>query len=154
MKKKKNKKELDKISCGSAETFPTKLSRENYFQCPVWFADAPEFVKDLNKASDKYIEVARKNLKKDIDKRNKKFGDIGDMGHVFHSTPLVGDPNFLTLQNYIGATAQNLLIEMGFSLDNHQIFITEMWVQEFAKEVQVSIHYILTGMVICPDSIF
>ena len=41
MKKKKNKKELDKISCGSAETFPTKLSRENYFQCPVWSADAP-----------------------------------------------------------------------------------------------------------------
>ena len=81
MKKKKiSKEELDKISCGSAETFPTQLNKEEYFQCPVWFADAPQFVNDLNKASDKYIKAASKNLKKDITKRNKKFGDRGDMG--------------------------------------------------------------------------
>ena len=131
---KRSKKELDKISCGSAETFPTQLNRENYFQCPIWFADAPQFVNDLNKASDKYIEVAKKNLKKDIAKRNKKLGDKGDMGNVFHSNSLIGDPNFLELQNYIGATAHNLLVEMGFSMDNHQLFTTELWVQEFAKK--------------------
>ena len=131
---KKSKKEFDKVSCGSAEVFPAQLEREDYFKCPVWFADAPEFVKDLNKASDKYIKVAKKNLKKDIDKRNKKFGDRGDLGHVFHSSSLIGDPNFLSLQNYIGATAHNLLVEMGFSMDNHQLFMTEMWVQEFAKK--------------------
>ena len=132
-KAKRSKQELDKISCGSAETFPIQLTREDYFQCPIWFADAPRFVDDLNKASDSYIETAKKNLKKDIAKRNKKFGDIGDMGHVFHSSSLIGDPNFLTLQNYIGATAHNLLGEMGFDMTNHQLFTTEMWVQEFAK---------------------
>ena len=116
-----------------AETFPTQLGREDYFKCPIWFADAPKFVKDLNKASDKYIEVAKKNLKKDIAKRNKKFGNKGDMGHVFHSNSLIGDPNFLQLQNYIGATAHNLLEEMGFDMTNYQLFTTEMWVQEFAK---------------------
>ena len=72
-KKKRSKKELDKISCGSAQTFPTQLGREDYFKCPIWFADAPQFVEDLNKASDKYIEVAKKNLKKDIAKRNKSW---------------------------------------------------------------------------------
>ena len=117
----------------SADTFPTQLNRENYFQCPIWFADAPQFVADLNKASDKYIKVAKKNLKKDIAKRNKKFGDKGDMGHVFHSSSLIGDPNFNPLLNYIGATAHNLLGEMGFDMTNHQLFTTEMWVQEFAK---------------------
>ena len=78
--------------------------------------------------------AAKKNLKKDIAKRNKKFGDRGDMGNVFHSVSLIGDPNFLPLQNYIGATAHNLLGEMGFDLTNFQVFITEMWVQEFAKK--------------------
>jgi len=125
MKKKKSK---------SAKTFPTQLNREDYFKCPIWFADAPQFVYDLNKASDSYIEIAKKNLKKDIAKRNKKLGDKGDMGHVFHSTALIGDPNFLPLQNYIGATAHNLLGEMGFDMTNHQLFTTEMWVQEFAKK--------------------
>ena len=133
-KKKRSQKELDKISCGSAETFPKQLSRENYFQCPIWFADAPQFVADLNKASDPYIETSKKNLKKNIAKRNKKFGDRGDMGHVFHSNTLIGDPNFLPLQNYIGATAHNLLGEMGFDMTNYQLFTTEMWVQEFAKK--------------------
>jgi uncharacterized protein (TIGR02466 family) len=132
-KVKKTKKHFDKISCGSARSFPKNLNREDIFKCPIWFADEPAFVGDLNKASDSYIEIAKKNLKKDIDKRNKKFGDIGDMGNVFHSTGLIGDPNFKQLQDYIGATAHNLLIEMGFDLTNYQLFTTELWVQEFAK---------------------
>jgi len=133
-KVKKTKKQFDIMSCGSATSFPQKLSLEEYFKCPIWVGDAPEFVKDLNTASDKYIEEAKKNLKKDIAKRNKKFGDRGDMGHVFHSTTLIGDPHFVDLQNYIGATAHNLLGEMGFDMTNYQIFITELWVQEFAKK--------------------
>ena len=114
-------------------SFPKQLAREDLFKCPIWFADEPKYVKKLNKASDKYIKEAQKNLKKDINKRNKKFGDKGDMGHVFHSISLIGDPKFKELQDYIGATANNLLLEMGFDLTHYQIFTTEMWVQEFAK---------------------
>ena len=133
-RKVKTQKELDKISCGSAKSFPQQLNREDLFKCPIWFADEPAFVDDLNRASDKYIEESKKNLKKDIDKRNKKFGDKGELGYVFHSTSLTGDPNFLELQNYIGATAHNLLNEMGFDMTNYQLFTTELWVQEFAKQ--------------------
>ena len=116
------------------KSFPKELYREDHFKCPIWFADEPFFVKDLNKASDKYIKQAQKNLKKDIDKRNKKFGDKGDMGHVFHSISLIGDPKIKELHDYIGATAHNLLGEMGFDMTNYQLFTTEMWVQEFAKD--------------------
>ena len=100
---------------------------------PIWFADSPEFVEDLNKASDKYIEEAKKTIQPDIDKRNKLNKTKGDLGSVYHSTTLIRDPNFKDLLNYIGATSQNLLIEMGFDMTNHQLFTTEMWVQEFAK---------------------
>jgi len=115
-------------------SFPKQLNLEEYFKCPIWWADEPKFVKKLNKASDKYIKQAQKTLKENIDKRNKKFGDKGDMGHVFHSTSLIGDPKFKDLQDYVGATANNLLKEMGFDLKDYTIFITEMWVQEFAKK--------------------
>ena len=124
-KKKTNKKILE---------YPKKLNLEQYFACPIWWADESGFVNKLNKASDKYIEEAKKNLKKIISERNKKFGDRGDMGNLFHSTSLIGDSNFKELQDYIGATSNNLLIEMGFDLTNYSIFITEMWVQEFAKK--------------------
>ena len=128
MKKKKTKNKKQKLS------FPQQLSREDLFKCPIWFAKEPGFVDSLNKASDAYIEESKKLLKKDIDKRNKKFGDKGDMGHVFHSTSLIGDPAFKELQDYIGATSHNLLTEMGYDLKEYAVFTTEMWVQEFAKK--------------------
>ena len=71
--------------------YPKELKREDQFSSPVWFADTPEFVDDLNKASDPYILAAKKQSKKELDKRNKQLGNKGDMGHVFHSTSLVGD---------------------------------------------------------------
>ena len=99
-------------------SYPKQLFLEEFFKCPIWYADEPKFVKKLNKASDKYIKESQKNLKKQIDERSKKFGDKGDMGHVFHSTTLINDPKFKELQDYVGATSYNLLIEMGFDLTN------------------------------------
>ena len=128
MKKKKKSKKQE------APKFPQILTREEFFKCPIWFADEPAFVEPLNNASDKYIEASKKTLKPTIDERNKKFGNKGDMGHVFHSTSLIGDPAFLDLQNYTIATAHNLLQEMGFDLSNHEMWMMELWVQEFAKK--------------------
>ena len=125
---KKKKKRIKKPN------YPQQLSREDYFKCPIWFADAPEFVADIDKASDKYIDEAKKTLQPDIDKLNKTNKTKGDLGSVYHSTSLIGDPAFKVLTDYIGATSNNLLMEMGFDLSGHKIFTTEMWVQEFAND--------------------
>ena len=37
-----------------------------YFKTPIWTEEKPEFVKSLNKASDKYIKESRKTQKKYI----------------------------------------------------------------------------------------
>ena len=126
MKKKKIKKPKE-------PAYPKQLKTEEHFKCPVWFADAPKFVDDLNKASDKYIDTARKTLQPDIDKRNKVNKTKGDLGRVYHSSTLIGDPDFKDFSNYVGATSYNLLMEMGFDMSGYQLFTTEMWVQEFAK---------------------
>ena len=105
------KKKKKRIKKPKTITYPTQLNREDYFKCPIWFADAPEFEKKLNDASDKYIEASKKILKPAIDKRNKEFGDKGDMGHVFHSTSLIGDPNFLELQNQLEGTENRIKME-------------------------------------------
>ena len=76
------KKKKKRIKKPKAITYLTQLFREDYFKCPIWFADAPEFEKKLNDASDKYIEESNKTLKPAIDKRNKKFGDKGDMSCI------------------------------------------------------------------------
>ena len=110
-----------------------QLYREDYFSCPIYWMDKPEWVKKLNKASDPYIKKAAKNNKKQIDERTKKYGNKGDHGMVHHSTSLINDPKFADLQEWIIATANNLLIEQGYDLSGYQVFLTEMWVQEFSK---------------------
>ena len=115
------------------KTFPKLLQREDYFKCPLWVGDAPEFLSTLIKATDPYIKKAQKNEEKNIKERTKKLGDKKDMGHIYHSTTLIGDPKFNSLHNYILATSYNLLDEMGFSLERFKMFITESWVQEFAR---------------------
>ena len=67
MKKKKNR--IRKLK---EPTYPIQLNREDYFKCPIWFADEPKFVNNLNKASDIYIDESKKNLQSIIDKRNKE----------------------------------------------------------------------------------
>ena len=56
----------------------------NYFNTTIWTEQKPEFVKSLNKASNKYIKEARNRNKAHI----KKYGDFG-ISH--HSTPLLNN---------------------------------------------------------------
>tara|TARA_R110000796_G_scaffold74090_1_gene166329 strand:- start:1191 stop:1829 length:639 start_codon:yes stop_codon:yes gene_type:complete len=102
-------------------TFPSILHLENYFQCPIWYADCPSFVSKLNKYSNSYIKESKKKKKNNI-------------GEVFHSTTLLGDNNFVNFQSYVLKTCTNLLDEMGFDLTNYQLFLNEFWVQEFSKK--------------------
>ena len=125
MKKKKKLKEANK---------PETLNTEHYFASPIYFTDKPEWVNDLNKAANPFIEQSRKTNSTLIKKRNKKFGNKGEHPWVHHSTTLIGNPEFKVLQDYIGATAWNLLDGQGFDLSNHTIYITELWVQEFSKD--------------------
>ena len=98
-----------------------------YFKTPVWFEEKPEFVKSLNKASDKYIKEARKRDKKNI-RINKDFGT------THHSTPLTRDNDFIDLRNYIGQKSWEFLDHSGFDMTQYQTLFSEMWVQEFFSQ--------------------
>ena len=140
MKKKKKKIKKSK--------YPQKLNREDYFKCPIWFGDAPEFVSEIDNASDKYIDEAKKNMQPSIDKRNKANKIKGDLGSVYHSTTLIGDPKFKGLTNYIGATSHNLLLEMGFDMSQVINYLLQKCGYKNLLKVGVdTIHYIHIGMV-------
>ena len=132
MKKKKKLQALCQASEGANKR--DTLTTVHYFISPIYYTDKPEWLKTFNTASDAYIKQARLNNLEDIKKRNKKLGNKGEHVWVHHSTTLINDPHFKVIQDYIGATAWNLLDGQGFDLSNHSIFITELWVQEFSKD--------------------
>ena len=102
------------------------MDLNEYFRTPVWAEDKPEFVKSLNKASDKYIKEARK-----VQKNYIKIH--GDFGNSYHSTPLTRDNDFLDLRNYIGQKSWEFLDYHGYDMKLYQTMFSEMWVQEFSK---------------------
>ena len=77
------------------KNFPKVLARQDTFVSPIWIGDAPQYLKQINKISDPYIKASKKNFKKEIDTRNKTFGDKKDHGFVFHSTSLIQEKNLL-----------------------------------------------------------
>jgi len=97
-----------------------------YFKTPIWIEEKPEFIKSLNKASNKYIKDAKKR-EKDFIKKN------GDFGRSYHSTPLTMDNNFLDFRNYIGQKSWEFLDWCGFDMQQYTTMFSELWVQEFAK---------------------
>jgi uncharacterized protein (TIGR02466 family) len=99
----------------------------DYFHTPIWSEQKPEFVKSLNKVSNKYIKEARKKNKDYI----KQFGDFGTS---HHSTPLTKDNNFLDFRNYVGQKSWEFLDHMGYDMNLYQTMFSEMWVQEFSKK--------------------
>ena len=99
----------------------------SYFPTVVWSEEKPEFVKSLNKASNKYISDARKREKEFIKKH-------GDFGRSYHSTPLTADNDFLDFRNYIGQKSWEYLDHQGYDMQQYTTMFSEMWVQEFAKK--------------------
>src|SRR6056300_452637 len=112
-----------------------ELKKEYYFASPIWYIDAPQFLKKLDKASDSYIKEAQQLLKPTITERKKKYKvNKGDFGLVAHSKSLIPDANFKEFMDYSGNIAVKLLDEMGYDLTNYRTAFTELWVQEFAKK--------------------
>ena len=133
MKKKKTVKEA--IEQITTEAKPDQLALSSYFQTPVFSIDKPEWVDSLNKVCDEYINAAKNNNKQAIKDREKLLGKkIGDFAMSHHSTSLIGDARITDFQSYVGQTAYNLLGNMGYDMKDHELFFTELWVQEFSEK--------------------
>jgi uncharacterized protein (TIGR02466 family) len=112
-----------------------ELKKEYYFASPIWYVDAPQFLKQLDKASDRHIKEAQELLKSTMNERDKKYKvKKGDFGLVAHSGPLINDPKFKDFIYYTGNIAVKLLDEMGYNLKGYKTAFTELWVQEFSKK--------------------
>ena len=104
-----------------------------YFQTPVWIAEAPMFLKNTIKLTDKYIKKADKLLKDKLKNEPKWKKDIGTFGLSKHSESFSQDPKAKDLVEFIGQRSYEFLDWQGFDLRNHSLHFTEFWVQEFSK---------------------
>ncbi len=114
------------------------LNKSDYFSCPVYTIEKPEWVSKIDKACDKHIKEAYKREKPKQQQRKKDLGTkhynaVKDHGMSYHSGPIERDPALKEFVDYCGNTARNILDEQGFDMSNYTMFFTECWVQEFSK---------------------
>ena len=105
------------------------MNINEYFKTPLWSEQKPDFVKSLNKATNKYIKAAR-----NFPEAKKHIKEFGDFGRSYHSSSLTSDNNFLDFKNYVGQKSCEYLDHQGFDMSKYTTMFTEMWVQEFAKK--------------------
>ena len=94
--------------------------KENYFSCPIWIEQKPEFLNLAIAGSERHIKEARKNNK--------------DFGLAHHSKNLTNDPDFNEFSKYIIQKSFLFLYDHGYCLKDYSLIVTVIWVQEFSKE--------------------
>ena len=110
------------------------IKTEIYFQTPIYLVNIPQWIKPINKISDKYIKEAVKNNKKKIKDKTKKYKkSMKDFGIVNHSTPMFNDPEMKTFTDYVSGFSYKLLDHQGFDMSIYNLIWNELWVQEFPK---------------------
>jgi len=105
------------------------------FITPIFLEQKNEWLNNLNLYCDPYIDNEKKDNKKIIEEHKIKFNkDVKDFGMTHHSLPLNNNINFEEFNNYVKAKSYSLLEDMGYDLNNYNLYLTELWVQEFAEQ--------------------
>ena len=110
---------------------PLNFKVEETFKCPIYLADKPEWVDDLNKASDPIIARLKKNWKKKIKDPKEPTKNLPNS---YHSELLWQYPEFQPIANLILQQSWNILAWQGYNLTGRKPLMTELWVQEFPEE--------------------
>jgi len=97
-----------------------------FFDSILIFQDN-SWLHNLNKFTEDYIIKSRSENKKQAI-NNREFGFSN------HSLFLSNDENFLEFTKFICKKSFNYLDEQGYDLSNYSLVVTELWVQEFAKD--------------------
>ena len=92
------------------------------FKETIYFYEKEEWVDNLNKVSDPYIEEA-KQLNK----------NLNSLGITHHSSSLIQDINFKEFIEFVNKNSYEILNKQGYDLSNYFLATTELWVQEFSS---------------------
>jgi uncharacterized protein (TIGR02466 family) len=106
----------------------TQLQVADYFPCPIYLIDRPDFLETVNEVSEEALEVQRKER------------DLDEIYPVYMTDNYFGDPRMADFTEFIGLTAWNILNEQGYAMSGKAVSFTEMWTQEHYKHSAMDAH--------------
>lgn len=112
-----------------------EIKHESFFSSPIYRIEKPEWLTKINKACEPVIKKAKKQNDLFFKQRDKTYGiKKGDFGWSHHTGMIVDLPGLEELKDFTIKSSYQVLDEMGYSLKNYALAITEFWAQEFSKK--------------------
>jgi uncharacterized protein (TIGR02466 family) len=103
-----------------------ELIKHSWFASPIYLVKETEFLEDCLTNTEAYIFNAKQKILSET--KGNTFGKS------YHSTTLIGDKKFLPLQKKAMDLATTILKDQQYSIDLYNLYISEMWVQEFSEQ--------------------
>ena len=126
---KKSKQKVCKAAESVAEVvLQTQLQVANYFPCPVYLIERPDFLEVVQSVSEEGLAAQRKTQ------------DLNEIYPVVMSGNFFGDPRITKFSEFVGGTAWNILNEQGYAMQDKVVSFTEMWTQEHHKHSAMDQH--------------
>ena len=110
------------------EILNTQLQVAQYFPCPVYFIERPDFLDIVNTVSEENLDVQRKER------------GLNEIYPLYMTNNYYADPRMENFSQFIGATAWNILNEQGYAMQDKAVQFTEMWTQEHYKHSAMDAH--------------
>lgn len=104
------------------------LAVEHYFTCPVYTADASEFLDSVREVSEEYL--ARVRAEQPLD----------EIYPVYMSTGYHDDSRMAKFVHFVTSAALNILDTQGYDMSRFAMGISEMWTQEHHKHSAMEQH--------------
>lgn len=104
------------------------LAMENYFCCPVYTADASEFLDTVREVSEEYLAKARVEQQ------------LNEIYPVYMSGGYSDDPRLEKFTHFVSEAARAVLDSQGYDMSNFAMRFSEMWTQEHHKHSAMEQH--------------
>lgn len=98
-----------------------------YFKSPLYLIEKPEWLSNINKICDKYIDEQKSISKQDINY-------LKNHEYSYQSTHLFNETRLNEFSVYLLKTSFDILDSQGYDLSNYNLHFEDMWVQEFADK--------------------
>ena len=106
----------------------TQLQIAQYFPCPIYLIERPDFLETINQVSEELLKTKRKER------------DLNEIYPVYMTGNYYGDPRVVNFSEFVGSTAWNILNEQGYAMQDKAVSFTEMWTQEHHKHSAMDAH--------------
>lgn len=106
----------------------TQLQVANYFPCPIYIIERPDFLESVQAVSEEALKTARSQQ------------ELNEIYPVVMTNSFFNDQRIAEFAEFVGGTAWNILNDQGYAMQDKVVSFTEMWTQEHHKHSAMDQH--------------